>query len=72
MLFVATLYVLYRGRYERNSMHYMMLGSAITMWIVATAVRNTSMIHSLSHTIVLTGVASRYRLWTCHQGFHNP
>jgi len=36
MLFVGTLYVLYRGRRENNSMQYVMLGSAITMWIVST------------------------------------
>lgn len=69
MLFVGTLYVLYRGRHEKNSMHYMMLGSAITMWLVATAVRNFPTTNNSAYDVVISGVASWHRFFTRHDGF---
>jgi hypothetical protein len=70
MLFVGTLYVLYRGRREKNSMRYVMLGSAVTMWIVSTVVRDFPIVNNLNltHNYFLAGTAPWPRLFTHHDG----
>jgi hypothetical protein len=69
MLFVGTLYVLHRGRHEKNSMHYVMHISAITMWVVSTAVSNFPTVNNLNpaHNYFLAGTAPWPRLFTRHQ-----